>query len=81
MYALTPPCFAMAYQVRAGQRLRLRVTTSDPDKVPMFAVDPRVAVASAARTAHGSRCRRLWRHRVPDTIDLGDTGGDPDAGG
>jgi predicted acyl esterase len=43
-YVMTPPCFAMAYQVRAGQRLRFRVTSSDPDKVPFFAVDPNVTV-------------------------------------
>ena len=43
-YDMAPPCFAMAHHVRAGHRLVLRVTTSDPDKVPMFAVDPEINV-------------------------------------
>jgi predicted acyl esterase len=41
---LRPPGFAMAHNLRAGHRLVLRVTASDPDKVPMFAVDLRVTV-------------------------------------
>ncbi len=43
-YTLAPPAFAMAHHLRAGHRLVLRVTTSDPDKVPTFAEDPRVTV-------------------------------------
>jgi hypothetical protein len=41
---MQPPCFAMAHHLRAGHRLVLRVTTSDPDKVPMFAEDVQVNV-------------------------------------
>jgi predicted acyl esterase len=41
---LKPPGFVMAQHVHAGHRLELRVTTSDPDKVPLFAIDPQVTV-------------------------------------
>jgi predicted acyl esterase len=43
-YDLQPPCFAMAHHLREGHRLVLRVTTSDPDKVPLFATDAQVTV-------------------------------------
>ncbi|HEX2041393.1 MAG TPA: CocE/NonD family hydrolase [Acidimicrobiales bacterium] len=43
-YDLTPPCFAMAHHLREGHRLVLRVSTADPDKVPLFAIDPQVSV-------------------------------------
>jgi uncharacterized protein len=43
-YDMAPPCFAIAHHLRAGHRLVLRVTTSDPDKVPLFAIDPQVTV-------------------------------------
>jgi hypothetical protein len=45
-YEMQPPGFAMAHDLRAGHRLVLRFTTSDPDKVPTFAVDPRVTIAT-----------------------------------
>ena len=41
---MQPPAMAMAHNLRAGHRLVLRVTTSDPDKVPTFAVDPMITV-------------------------------------
>jgi predicted acyl esterase len=81
VYTLTPPCFAMSYQVRAGQRLRLRVTTSDPDKVPTFAIDPNVSVAFGGE--NGTRIAlpaAQGGKLVPDSIDLGDTEGDEDSG-
>ena len=43
---MQPPGFAMAHDLRAGHRLALRFTTSDPDKVPTFAVDPLVTIAT-----------------------------------
>ena len=43
-YTLDPTAFAMAHELRAGHRLVLRVTASDPDKVPTFAVDPQITV-------------------------------------
>jgi predicted acyl esterase len=43
---MQPPGFAMAHNLREGHRLALRFTTSDPDKVPTFAVDPRVTIAT-----------------------------------
>ena len=36
----------MAHNLRAGHKLVLRFTTSDPDKVPTFAVDPQVTIAT-----------------------------------
>ncbi len=41
-YDMAPPCFAMAHHLREGHRLVLRVTTSDPDKVPLFSEDPEI---------------------------------------
>jgi predicted acyl esterase len=46
LMTMQPPGFAMAHDLRAGHRLALRFTTSDPDKVPTFAVDPRVTIAT-----------------------------------
>ncbi len=43
-YTLEPPGFAMAHHLRAGHRLVLQVTTADPDKAPLFALDPNVTV-------------------------------------
>lgn len=43
-YDMTPPCFAMAHHLQEGHRLVLRVSTADPDKVPLFAIDPQVTV-------------------------------------
>lgn len=45
-YEMSPPGFAMAHNLRAGHKLVLRFTTSDPDKVPTFAVDPRITIAT-----------------------------------
>ena len=47
-YDMAPPCFAIAHHLRAGHKLVLRVTTSDPDKVPLFSVDPAVTVFTGA---------------------------------
>jgi predicted acyl esterase len=41
---LDPPCFMVSQHVRAGDRLVLKVTTSDVDKLPLFAIDPHVTV-------------------------------------
>ena len=43
-YVMHPPPFPMAHLLRKGHRLVLRITTSDPDKIPLFAVDPNVTV-------------------------------------
>jgi uncharacterized protein len=43
-YELRPPGFVMAHHLRRGHRLVLQVTTSDADKAPLFAEDPRVTV-------------------------------------
>jgi predicted acyl esterase len=41
---LDPPCFTIAQHVHAGDRLVLKVTTSDDDKLPLFTIDPHVTV-------------------------------------
>lgn len=41
---LDPPCFTVSQHVHPGDRLVLRITTSDPDKLPLFTVDPFIKV-------------------------------------
>ena len=48
--ALKPPCFPMSQHWRKGHKLVLRITTSDPDKVPLFAVDPNITIISGPGT-------------------------------
>jgi predicted acyl esterase len=43
---LKPPCFPMSQHWRKGHKLVLRITTSDPDKVPIFAIDPNITIFS-----------------------------------
>jgi predicted acyl esterase len=43
-YVMHPPGFSMAHNLRKGHRLVLRITTSDPDKIPLFSLDPNVTV-------------------------------------
>jgi predicted acyl esterase len=50
---LQPPCFMVSQHVRAGDRLVLRVTTSDDDKLPLFTIDPNVTVFTGG--ADGTR--------------------------
>ncbi|MGH3951816.1 MAG: CocE/NonD family hydrolase, partial [Pseudonocardiaceae bacterium] len=78
-YEMSPPGFAMAQNLRAGHRLVMRVTTSDPDKVPTFAVDPQVTVMTGP---NGSALRvPVVTEPVltPDTVPL-DLGAPPEAG-
>ena len=67
---MRPPGFAMAHNLLAGHRLVLRVTASDPDKVPTFAVDPLITVHTGAR---GTVLRVPVVNNptlVPDTVPL-----------
>ena len=69
-YTMKPPCFAMAHHLRKGHRLTFRVTTSDPDKVPVFSVDPNVTVytgpgGTQLKLPVARRPRRLYPDRVP----------------
>ncbi|MGH3520208.1 MAG: CocE/NonD family hydrolase [Haloechinothrix sp.] len=82
-YEMTPPGFAMAHNLREGHRLVMRVTTSDSDKVPTFAVDPQVTVLTGP---NGSALRvPVVTEPVlaPDTVpfDLGEPreAGEPQA--
>jgi len=69
-YDMRPPCFAIAQHLRAGRRLVLRVTTSDPDKVPLFAVDPRVTVFTGAGATSVSLPAVPGATLHPDTVPL-----------
>ncbi len=51
-YDMSPPCFAMAHHLRPGHRLVLRISTADPDKVPLFALDPEVRVFTGEGATH-----------------------------
>jgi predicted acyl esterase len=81
---MQPPGFAMAHDLRAGHRLALRFTTSDPDKVPTFAVDPRVTIA----TGPGGTLLQvpvvdspaLAEDTVPFSLDEGTAGGPAQTG-
>ena len=69
-YEMEPPGFAMAHDLRAGHRLVLRFTTSDPDKVPTFAADPNVTVFTGP---NGTRLQVPVVTKpalVPDTVPL-----------
>jgi uncharacterized protein len=48
MYHMGPPGYAMAHHLRAGHRIVLRFTTSDPDKIPMFSIDPNITIFTGA---------------------------------
>jgi predicted acyl esterase len=76
-YDMKPPCFAIAHDLQAGHKLVLRVTTSDPDKVPMFSVDPQVTVF----TGDGATELRLPvvenRDLFPDDLPLEEDDGTP----
>lgn len=78
-YRMQPPGFAMAHNLREGHRLVLRVTTSDPDKVPTFATDPRVTVLTGPE---GTALRVPVvpdPHLVDDTVPLQE--GEPEEAG
>jgi predicted acyl esterase len=66
-YDMAPPCFAMAHRVRAGHRVVLRVSTSDPDKVPLFAADAEVRVFT------GAGATALQLPVVPNAVTYPDT--------
>lgn len=57
-YDMEPEGFAMGHHLRAGHKLVLRVTTSDPDKVPTFAEDPNVTVPTRRPSSSSSSTRR-----------------------
>ena len=43
-YRMGPPGYAVAHHLRAGHRIVLRFTTSDPDKIPVFSIDPNITI-------------------------------------
>ncbi len=73
-YDMTPSCFAMAHHLKPGHRLVLRVTTSDPDKIPMFAGDAGVSVftGEGATSVVVPVAEQPTLH--PDTVPLDESG-------
>jgi predicted acyl esterase len=69
-YTMDPPGFAMAHHLRAGHRLVLRVTTSDPDKVPLFSFDPHITVFTGP-DGTVLRLPVVAPRLKPDTVPLG----------
>ena len=69
-YVLDPPGFIMGHHLRAGHRLVLRVTASDPDKVPTFAVDPRITVFTGPQGTSFELPVIPGGQLYPDTVPL-----------
>lgn len=67
---LRPPAFAMGHRLAKGHALVLQVATSDPDKVPLSAVDPRVTVV----TGPGATELRLPVVSAPRLVRAGEAG-------
>jgi uncharacterized protein len=78
-YVLDPPGFTMGHHLRAGHRLVLRITTSDPDKAPTFAVDPRVTVFTGPEGTSFELPVIAGAQLYPDTVPLS-LGGPVEAG-
>ncbi len=70
---LEPPCFMVSQHLHPGDRLVLRVTTSDEDKLPLFTLDPHVTVFTGG--ADGTRIElpvatgRLYPDEAPMGYD------------
>jgi predicted acyl esterase len=79
-YDMKPSCFMMAHHLRAGHRLVLRVTTSDPDKVPMFSNDPEVTVFTGPGATQVVVPVVPNPTLFPDTVPLEQPGEAPPAG-
>jgi hypothetical protein len=78
-YVLDPPGFTMGHHLRAGHKLVLRITTSDPDKVPTFAVDPRITVFTGPEGTSFDLPVIAGAALYPDTVPLS-LGGPVEAG-
>lgn len=67
---LRPQCFTMGHRLRRGDRLVLRVSTSDFEHTPVFAFDPRVTVFTG-RNGTSLRLPVVTDPKLyADTIDL-----------
>ena len=64
---LNPPCMAMAHNMLPGHKLALRISTADPDKVPLFAADPRITVFT------GKGATELTLPTVPGAVAYADS--------
>jgi hypothetical protein len=79
-YDMKPSCFMMAHHLRTGHRLVLRVTTSDPDKVPMFSDTPRVTVFTGPDATQVDVPVVTGPTLYPDTVPLEQSAGAPLSG-
>ena len=69
---LDPPDFAMGHHLRAGHKLVLRVQSSDPDKVPTFAVDPKINVFTGGEDGSAVTVPVVQNAQLyPDTVPFG----------
>jgi predicted acyl esterase len=78
-YVLDPPGFTMGHHLRTGHRLVMRVTASDPDKVPTFAVDPQITVFTGPQGTSFDLPVVPGAVLYPDTVPLS-LGGPVEAG-
>ena len=71
--ALDPPCFTVSQHVRAGDRLILKITTSDVDKLPLFALDPHVTVFTGGANGTKLELPIATGRTYPDTAPVADS--------
>lgn len=69
-YDMSLEGYAMGHHLQAGHKLVLRVTTSDPDKVPTFAVDPQVTVFTGSSATSVNVPVVTNPTLYPDTVPL-----------
>ncbi len=70
---LSPPCFTVSQHVRAGDRLVLKITTSDVDKLPLFAIDPHVTVFTGGPDGTRLDLPVATGRTYPDTAPVADS--------
>jgi putative CocE/NonD family hydrolase len=69
---LHPPCFTVSQHVRAGDRLILEISTSDVDKLPLFAIDPHVTVFTGGADGTKLDLPVATGRTYPDTAPIAD---------
>jgi hypothetical protein len=70
---LHPPCFTVSQHVRAGDRLILKIATSDVDKLPLFAIDPHVTVFTGSADGTKLELPVATGRTYPDTAPVADS--------
>jgi putative CocE/NonD family hydrolase len=70
---LAPPCFTVSQHVHPGERLVLRITTSDPDKLPLFTIDPLIKVFTGGDDGTKIELPVVTGPLYPDTAPIEDS--------